>query len=86
MQIFEQVWLFTIHILFVFVLILEDIFIPFCRIFDVLEMVKSVDAAHENVLKALLMYIHSLCVGFGKYITQSRVNIRFCLDKNIENS
>ncbi|GAB1865039.1 LisH domain and HEAT repeat-containing protein KIAA1468 [Camponotus japonicus] len=46
-------------------------------IFDVLEMVKSVDAAHENVLKALLMYIHSLCVGFGKYITQSRIQTAF---------
>ncbi|XP_072747447.1 RAB11-binding protein RELCH homolog isoform X2 [Anoplolepis gracilipes] len=46
-------------------------------VFDVLEMVKSVDAAHENVLKALLMYIHSLCVGFGKYITQSRIQTAF---------
>jgi len=42
-----------------------------------LDMVKSVDAAQENVLKTLLTYIHSLCVGFGKYITQSRVNTRF---------
>lgn len=46
-------------------------------VFDVLEMVKSVDAAHENILKALLMYIHSLCVGFGKYITQSRIQTAF---------
>ncbi|KAM0725477.1 RAB11-binding protein RELCH [Formica fusca] len=46
-------------------------------VFDVLEMVKSVDAAHENVLKTLLMYIHSLCVGFGKYVTQSRIQTVF---------
>ncbi|XP_011257199.1 lisH domain and HEAT repeat-containing protein KIAA1468 homolog isoform X2 [Camponotus floridanus] len=46
-------------------------------VFDVLEMVKSVDAAHENILKALLMYIHSLCVGFGKYITQFRIQTAF---------
>ncbi|XP_070166057.1 RAB11-binding protein RELCH homolog [Polyergus mexicanus] len=46
-------------------------------VFDVLEMVKSVDTAYENVLKALLMYIHSLCVGFGKYVTQSRIQTVF---------
>ncbi|KAL6426044.1 hypothetical protein ACFW04_008967 [Cataglyphis niger] len=46
-------------------------------VFDVLEMVKSVDAIHENVLKALLMYIHSLCVGFGKHVTQSRIQTVF---------
>lgn len=45
----------------------------FCRVYDVLEMVKSVDAMHENVLKTLLTYIYSLCVGFGTYITRSKV-------------
>ncbi|XP_011647983.1 lisH domain and HEAT repeat-containing protein KIAA1468 homolog isoform X2 [Pogonomyrmex barbatus] len=46
-------------------------------VFDVLDMVKSVDATQENVLKTLLMYIHSLCVGFGKFITQSRIQAAF---------
>ncbi|XP_012535245.1 RAB11-binding protein RELCH homolog isoform X2 [Monomorium pharaonis] len=46
-------------------------------IFDVLDMVKSVDATQENVLKILLTYIHSLCMGFGKYITQSRIQTVF---------
>ncbi|EZA59311.1 hypothetical protein X777_15955 [Ooceraea biroi] len=46
-------------------------------IFDVLEMVKFVDAAHENVLRTLLMYIHSLCVGFGKYITRAKIQTAF---------
>ncbi|XP_012223943.1 RAB11-binding protein RELCH homolog isoform X2 [Linepithema humile] len=46
-------------------------------VFDVLEMVKSVDAAHENVLKILLTYVHSLCAGFGRYITQSRIQVMF---------
>ncbi|XP_011883081.1 PREDICTED: lisH domain and HEAT repeat-containing protein KIAA1468 homolog [Vollenhovia emeryi] len=46
-------------------------------VFDVLDMVKSVDAAQENVLKTLLTYIYSLCVGFGKYITQSRIQTVF---------
>ena len=49
----------------------------FYRVFEVLDMMKSVDAAQENVLKALLTYIYSLCVGFGKYITQSRVNVKY---------
>ncbi|KYM94013.1 hypothetical protein ALC62_15375 [Cyphomyrmex costatus] len=44
-------------------------------LFQVLDMVKSVDATQENVLKALLTYIYSLCIGFGKYITQSRVSV-----------
>ncbi|KAG5321501.1 K1468 protein, partial [Acromyrmex heyeri] len=47
---------------------------------EVLDMVKSVDAAQENVLKALLTYIYSLCVGFGKYITQSRIQAVFSLE------
>ncbi|XP_014473409.1 PREDICTED: lisH domain and HEAT repeat-containing protein KIAA1468 homolog isoform X2 [Dinoponera quadriceps] len=46
-------------------------------VFDVLEMVKSVDATHENVLKTLLTYIHSLCVSFGRYITQSKIQAVF---------
>lgn len=46
-------------------------------IFDVLEMVKSVDPTHENVLRTLLMYIHSLCVGFGKYIAQIKIQAVF---------
>ncbi|XP_011138092.2 lisH domain and HEAT repeat-containing protein KIAA1468 homolog [Harpegnathos saltator] len=46
-------------------------------VFDVLEMVKSVDAAHENVLKTLLTYIYSLCIGFGKYITRSKIQAAF---------
>ncbi|XP_018359092.1 PREDICTED: lisH domain and HEAT repeat-containing protein KIAA1468 homolog isoform X1 [Trachymyrmex cornetzi] len=49
-------------------------------VFEVLDMVKSVDAAQENVLKALLTYIYSLCVGFGKYITQSRIQAVFSLE------
>ncbi|KYQ57830.1 hypothetical protein ALC60_03186 [Trachymyrmex zeteki] len=49
-------------------------------VFEVLDMVKSVDAAQENVLKALLMYIYSLCLGFGKYITQSRIQAVFSLE------
>ncbi|XP_077254988.1 RAB11-binding protein RELCH homolog isoform X2 [Temnothorax americanus] len=44
---------------------------------DVLDMVKSVDATQENVLKTLLTYIYSLCVGFGKHITQSRIQTVF---------
>ncbi|XP_011695145.1 PREDICTED: lisH domain and HEAT repeat-containing protein KIAA1468 homolog isoform X2 [Wasmannia auropunctata] len=46
-------------------------------VFDVLDMMKSLDAAQENVLKTLLTYIYSLCVGFGKYITQSRIQTVF---------
>ncbi|XP_032664544.1 RAB11-binding protein RELCH homolog [Odontomachus brunneus] len=46
-------------------------------VFDVLEMVKSIDAVHENVLKTLLMYIYSLCVGFGTYITRSKIQASF---------
>ncbi|XP_071644136.1 RAB11-binding protein RELCH homolog isoform X2 [Temnothorax longispinosus] len=46
-------------------------------IIDVLDMVKSVDATQENVLKTLLTYIYSLCVGFGKHITQSRIQTVF---------
>ncbi|KYM80526.1 hypothetical protein ALC53_09076 [Atta colombica] len=49
-------------------------------VFEVLDMMKSVDAAQENVLKALLTYIYSLCVGFGKYITQSRIQAIFSLE------
>ncbi|XP_071559704.1 RAB11-binding protein RELCH homolog [Temnothorax nylanderi] len=46
-------------------------------VIDVLDMVKSVDATQENVLKTLLTYIYSLCVGFGKHITQSRIQTIF---------
>ncbi|XP_039313074.1 RAB11-binding protein RELCH homolog isoform X2 [Solenopsis invicta] len=46
-------------------------------LYDILDMVKSIDAAQENVLKILLTYIHSLCIGFGKYITQSRIQAVF---------
>ncbi|XP_076750646.1 RAB11-binding protein RELCH homolog isoform X2 [Xylocopa sonorina] len=40
---------------------------------DILEMVKSVEIVQETILNALLTYIHSLCFGFGRYITQTRI-------------
>ncbi|XP_020279008.1 lisH domain and HEAT repeat-containing protein KIAA1468 homolog isoform X2 [Pseudomyrmex gracilis] len=46
-------------------------------VFDILDMVKSVDATHENVLRTLLMYIQSLCIGFGRYITKTRIQTVF---------
>ncbi|KAL0118085.1 hypothetical protein PUN28_009038 [Cardiocondyla obscurior] len=49
-------------------------------VFDVLDMVKSVDTTQENVLKTLLTYIYSLCVGFGKYITHSRIQTVFSME------
>lgn len=46
-------------------------------VLDILEMVKLADAVQENILRTLLMYIHSLCIGFGKYITQSKIQAAF---------
>ncbi|KAG7187845.1 hypothetical protein KM043_016879 [Ampulex compressa] len=43
----------------------------------ILEMVKSVDVLQESILNALLTYIHSLCLGFGRYITQIRIKSIF---------
>lgn len=42
-------------------------------VLDILEMVKSVEINQETILNALLTYIHSLCLGFGRYITQTRI-------------
>ena len=42
-------------------------------VMEVLEMVKSVDIVQETILHALLTYINSLCLGFGRYITQTRI-------------
>ncbi|CAL7935188.1 unnamed protein product [Xylocopa violacea] len=42
-------------------------------VLDILEMVKSVEIVQETILNALLTYIHSLCFGFGRYITQTRI-------------
>ncbi|CAK9833252.1 RAB11-binding protein RELCH, partial [Anthophora retusa] len=42
-------------------------------VLDILEMVKSIDITQETILNALLAYIHSLCLGFGMYITQTRI-------------
>lgn len=42
-------------------------------VLDILEMVKSVESTQETILNALLTYIHSLCLGFGRYITQTRI-------------
>lgn len=44
------------------------------RVLDILEMIKSVEINQETILNALLTYIHSLCLGFGRYITQTWVN------------
>lgn len=40
---------------------------------DILEIVKSVEVAQDRILSALLSYVHSLCLGFGRYITQTRI-------------
>lgn len=40
---------------------------------EVLDMVKSIDIVQETILHALLTYIHSLCLSFGRYITQTRI-------------
>ncbi|XP_031826270.1 RAB11-binding protein RELCH homolog isoform X2 [Nomia melanderi] len=40
---------------------------------DILEMIKSIEVGHETILHALLTYVHSLCLGFGRYITQTRI-------------
>jgi len=46
-------------------------------------MVKFVDIVHENVLRTLLMYIHSLCMGFGKYITRTKVNMSLDYERTL---
>ncbi|XP_076546511.1 RAB11-binding protein RELCH homolog isoform X2 [Osmia lignaria lignaria] len=40
---------------------------------EILTMVKSIDILQESILNALLTYIHSLCLGFGQYITETRI-------------
>ncbi|XP_015186893.1 PREDICTED: lisH domain and HEAT repeat-containing protein KIAA1468 homolog isoform X1 [Polistes dominula] len=42
-------------------------------IIDILEIVKSTEIVQESVINSLLTYIQSLCIGFGKYITQTRI-------------
>lgn len=42
-------------------------------VLDILEMVKSIEITQETILNALLTYIHSLCLGFGRYVTQIRI-------------
>ncbi|XP_003702013.2 RAB11-binding protein RELCH homolog isoform X1 [Megachile rotundata] len=42
-------------------------------VLEILAMIKSVDISQESILNALLTYIHSLCLGFGRYITQTRI-------------
>lgn len=47
----------------------------FHRIVDIVEIVKSVEVAQENIINALLVYVRSICLGFGQRITQSMVNL-----------
>ncbi|XP_076170747.1 RAB11-binding protein RELCH homolog isoform X1 [Ptiloglossa arizonensis] len=47
---------------------------------EILEMVKSIEIAQETILHALLTYIHYLCLGFGRYITQTRIQPIFASD------
>lgn len=42
-------------------------------------MVKSIDIVQETILHALLTYIHSLCLSFGRYITQTRVHFNILI-------
>ncbi|KAF7407686.1 hypothetical protein HZH66_002223 [Vespula vulgaris] len=42
-------------------------------IIDILEIVRSTEIIQESVLNSLLTYIQSLCNGFGRYITQTRI-------------
>ncbi|XP_017887570.1 RAB11-binding protein RELCH homolog isoform X1 [Ceratina calcarata] len=49
-------------------------------VFDVLDMVKSIDTVQETILNALLTYIHSLCLGFGRYVTQTRIQPIFAAE------
>ncbi|XP_076658534.1 RAB11-binding protein RELCH homolog [Halictus rubicundus] len=49
-------------------------------IMEILEMVKSIEITHETILHTLLTYIRSLCLGFGRYITQTRIQPIFASD------
>ncbi|XP_033223376.1 RAB11-binding protein RELCH homolog isoform X2 [Belonocnema kinseyi] len=46
---------------------------------ELLEILASVNVAQESVLNGLLTYLESLCLGFGRYITRSKIQSVFML-------